>query len=167
VAPLLELLRGEDALTRRFAMDALGRVGPAAEPAVPEMVAYLRAETDPGRRANLMLTIGAVGDGAGEAVPALVAYLGGTGADDVSGRYAAQALAQIGAKAVPALITALRHPDALVRQRAASALGSMAPNIANTAREALRAATRDADPAVAAAAGEALRHLEGDAAAEG
>jgi len=163
VVPLLQLLREDDALTRRFAVSALGQVGPAAEPAVPEMVAYLRAETDPGRRANLMLTIAAVGDGAGAAVPALAGYLGGTGADDVSGRYAAQALARIGAKAVPALIAALRHPDTLVRQRATSALGSMAPNVAGAARAALQTAARDADPTVAAAANEALKHLKGDA----
>jgi HEAT repeat protein len=162
VNPLLELLRGDDALARRFAMAALGRVGPAAEPAVPEMVAYLRAETDPGRRVNLMFTFAGVGDGAGAAVPALAGYLGGTGADAESGRYAAQALAKIGAKAVPALITALRHPDAVVRQRAATALGEMAPGVAAPAREALQAATRDADPAVAAAARQALVHLGGD-----
>jgi HEAT repeat protein len=61
-------------------------------------------------------------------------------------------------KALPVLIEALKHPDLLVRRRAAEALGGRGPQ-AKDALPALRAVAQDPEPEVRQAAADAVKRI--------
>jgi HEAT repeat protein len=78
--------------------------------------------------------------------------------DHRSSLAAAQALARIGAPAVPELVSSLKHPAAIVRIRAAGALGMIGPD-ADEAVPALITALGDNDPQVRQLAAGALGEI--------
>jgi HEAT repeat protein len=103
------------------AVQALGRLGPDAVPALLEA-------TKDNKSPETVEALGAIGPGAKAAVPALVTLL--TDPDTFLRRAAAGALANIGPdahEASSALVTALKDGDPVVRQRAAAALKRVDP----------------------------------------
>jgi len=115
-----DTLRDADPGNRMLAAESLGRMGPAAEEAVPELIQVLGEEND-SLRSTAVTALAAIGTGA---VPALVAALDHQGPAVRSG--AADALGSIGAgstEAIPALINLLGDRDYEISHRAASALG--------------------------------------------
>jgi HEAT repeat protein len=151
---LLEAVKGADhvpdqdgaAAVRAAAVEALGRIG---APAVPALLEALH-----GRHVKLRETaIGALGAIGG---PAAVAALGEMVADDRSSvRQAAMAalVRAAGQAAIPALATALAHKDPMTRKCAADTLGTLHESSAVTA---VRTALSDRDRTVRDAAVRAL-----------
>jgi HEAT repeat protein len=130
-----------DAKSRIEAAHALAALGPAAEGAVPALVRAL------GDRA-----IAAGSNHAGRAADAR-SRVPRDGLADA----AAQALAAMGTKAVPALVEALKDEDPIRRRRAAAVLGQ----IGGRARSAVPALTESLkDPAVRQAAARALPRID-------
>jgi HEAT repeat protein len=116
---------------------ALFRMGPAAAPAVPDLIACLRKEETWQNRFNATLALASIGPLAEAAVPTLVETLKRTPELRVR-RAAATALGRIGRKpelAVPALVLALKERDYGMRETVAAALGTFGP----AAREAVPA----------------------------
>jgi HEAT repeat protein len=116
------LKRNDD---RTFASDALIKFGPAASPAVPDLIALLQ-EKDPHLPWYVAPVLGAIGPKAQAAEPALVNLLRGT---DEQGRLeAANALGKIGRdhqpEAVAVATRLLEAQDYFVRDRAAGVLGN-------------------------------------------
>ena len=109
---------------------ALGKIGPAAKDAVPELVKALEAkdEVNDFLRSNAADALGGIGPEAKAAVPALIATLEN---DDVrSPTCAAFALGSIGADAkaaIPALIQAMKQAESKKNQ--AEALGQIAESL--------------------------------------
>jgi HEAT repeat protein len=90
-----------DAGTRLKALEVLAAIGPAAQPAVPELAALL-TDTDPLVRSEAAVALASIGSEAAPAVPALEKLLGDDLPADV--RYAtAYALGRIGPAAKPAV----------------------------------------------------------------
>lgn len=89
------------ASVRRSAMDVLAAIGPAAKPALPEMIAGL-ADSEPEYRAEAALAIAAIGAEAAAAVPALEKNLTDESAAPAVRYSAAYALGRIGTAAVAA-----------------------------------------------------------------
>lgn len=177
-----------DALdVRRLAVTTLGRIGPEAEDAVPDLVALLRdtqgglqdeatdalasigapaiaalgqalkQRDDPALRKLAILALARVGK---PAVPLLAGVLSDP---DASVRLqAVTALGRIGPDAVEAVILAFKDDDAEVRQEAARVLGSMDKNDKGVV-PALIKAMRDPAPAVRGQASMALQALRPDA----
>ena len=114
------MLRDADPGNRMLAAESLGRMGPAAEEAVPDLIQLLGEEND-FLRSTAVTALAAIGAGA---VPALIAAMNHQGPAVRSG--AADALGGIGAgatEAIPALINLLGDRDYEISHRAASALG--------------------------------------------
>jgi HEAT repeat protein len=112
---------------RRNAAAALGRIGPAAKDAVPELVKLLN-DPDTGVRWAAVIALGSVEPGAKDAAPELVRLL--KDPDGYVRRAAASALQGIGPAAkdaVPELVKLLRDPDGGVRGPAVEVLGSIGP----------------------------------------
>jgi HEAT repeat protein len=122
VPRLAEALASPCRRVRREAAWALGRLGPAAEPAVVPLMTALR-DRDPKVAQAAAHTLGLIGPKASGAAEALVVVLADS--NYLLCRMAAWALAQIGAAAVPALIQALTSPDMFVRCEAAWALAQI------------------------------------------
>jgi HEAT repeat protein len=130
VAALLEGLRCADSEldrnVRAWASLSLGRIGPPAAEAVPQLVKALE-DSQGSVRSAASLALGQIG---AQAVPALVKAL-----DHVDPRVragAAHALGVAGSaarRAVPALRQALRDEDAWVRFQAGTALGRIAEGL--------------------------------------
>lgn len=127
----LSVLFGLLAAAVLFAQPAIGtEPGPKnAPPDVREQIARMRS-ADPKERAAAIDRLGELGERAVPAIPELIAALadqGGVRTDVVEldrvGDHAADALRKIGAKAVDPLIGALKHPETVVRRRAANTLG--------------------------------------------
>jgi HEAT repeat protein len=141
VMPLLDALRDPDGAVRKGASEALVKIGaPAIEPlvatlgdpelramastmlgqihdvrAVEPLIATLRAESDPVRRAAAE-TLDLVG---------WTPDAGTSGAAYWAAKGQWQKCVEIGRPAVDSLIDALKHPDALIRQLAARGLGQI------------------------------------------
>ncbi len=122
IPSMIRALADSDASVREQSAEALGRLGPEADPAVPALILLL-SDRDPfvsGRAADALSRIG---EGS---VPRLVAALSD---GETNVRWcAAIALGKIGAAAggaVPALVRALRDTDDNVRWSAAMALDGM------------------------------------------
>src|SRR5437868_5090181 len=97
-----------DIKDRCEAADALGRLGTAARPAIPQLLELL-GDDDPLVRANASVALGRIGPAA---VPGLIQSLNVSKIQ--TRRAAAQALAIAGAAAqtaLPALVAALNDPD--------------------------------------------------------
>jgi HEAT repeat protein len=158
VVPLLkDALRDEEAARRETAAEILGRIGPPARPAVPELLAALRdktsnvslmsaialAEIDPTRATPAVglladsLTMPAtaralanIGPSARAAVPSLIAALKAhkdIANDNLLHIEAQMALARIGKPAVPAILDAMKNTKNEIAPLAAEALGWILP----------------------------------------
>jgi HEAT repeat protein len=157
VPDLVKVLKGEGPSTLRArAAHALGRLGPPARPAAPDLGEALK-DPDPTVRHHAAVALIRLGPGAADAVPALIATL--QNKDDALLR--AQAAAGLEAagnratQAVGPLVEALEDPDKAVRARAAAALGA----IGTGGREvvvALSKRLKDPDKAVRGYAAQAL-----------
>jgi len=105
-----------DPATRLNILEILGALGPAAKPALAELMQGL-SDADPQCRGDAAVALGAIGPDAAEAVPGLQKLLGDE-STPVGVRYAAAyALGQIGTAAVaadPQLRALARSPDELM-----------------------------------------------------
>jgi HEAT repeat protein len=99
VAGLREVLRTSKAWKQSFAADALRKFGPAAGPAVPELLAYGRSRADGVFRVGLARTFGEIGPGASAAEPLLREWA--TGEDEDLRQAATDALGRITGKPGP------------------------------------------------------------------
>ena len=186
VALLLPAVTGEDENLRHAALNALLGASAMRPVAVPKLAALLK-DKNPAVREHAARALGRIGPGAAEALPAL---LEAARAADGAPAYA-DALAQVGPKALPALLDILqkKKPDegkwvlrilhgfgppavpvlgeALksnspeVRAAAANALGEMGHE-ASAAATPLFALTKDSNPGVQAAAFRALVAVHAD-----
>jgi HEAT repeat protein len=158
VADLRTALASTPRSVRRRAAEALGKMGPAAAEARPELLTALD-DPSPWVRAAAADALGRIGGDAAQDVPALVALLTDGRLDPR--RAAAEALAQYGADAAPAvdaLAGALTDERLAMRIAAAKALAAIGP----AAAPALPALTRLLDDEYAkarAAAAEAMEHV--------
>jgi HEAT repeat protein len=133
VDKLIEQLSAKENTVRREAAMQLGKLGPAAKPAVP---ALIKALSDPDKQvwSAALNDLALLGPDAAEAVPALI-----EGFDSRKNRSArdrdrrqsmmraAYALSRIGEVAKAPLIEALKSEDGSARAGAAKALGGMGP----------------------------------------
>ena len=116
VPALLRTLCDASPEVRAMSARSLGMIGPAARPAIPRLLPLLN---DPSSQV-LMWTTKALGQlGAEEAIPEL-ARLAAT--EDLPARWAIEALAEIGGKAVPCLVELYRESDQADRHFVARAL---------------------------------------------
>ncbi len=157
VTELAKLLESDDPQDRIDAARRLGAMGPAAAPALHDLLRAMEHHNADFRREALLVLpkIGAptrtdadvLGDLANETT-------------FPEGRlYALDALVALGADARPALLSlcaALRDRNPAARRKAAEAIGNIGPGARDMARRDLIDALRDADPDVAAAATAAL-----------
>jgi len=124
---LISLLEDEDLTVRERAANELGRIGPAAESAVPALITLLQGKNTSVRE-HAADALGRIGRAAESAVPMLVTLLQD---ENTSVReHAAFALGGIGPaaqSAVPALINLLQDKDANIRTSATYALGKIGP----------------------------------------
>jgi HEAT repeat protein len=104
----------------------LGRMGAEAKPALPRITAIFsdKSQSESLRRSCLEVMKG-LGPHAKDAVPAIMKAL--LDAKDPLGPGVLPVLSAIGEPAVPALISALKHPNSTVRELVAEALGNMGP----------------------------------------
>ncbi len=143
IPSLIKLLHNPDDRIRLAAIDALGELGPAAAPAVPDLAGILSEDSD--LRMSAIDTLSNIGPAAAPAVPALIKVL-----DDKSSGYrgqAAQALGNIGPEAKAAIPKLeerlLGDNEATVRLSSAEALGNIGDP---EAIPSLIAALNDQDP---------------------
>ncbi len=162
VEQFASLLDDPDQIVQARAAWALGRVGPAAGSAVPDLV---RIAMDTSRlvdpRWSAVVALGRLGPVSDPAVPSLIALLGDADAD--MREASARAIGEISAEsdAISALEAALTDPDQLVRDGAALGLGTIGPPAAR-AVPSLEELLGDDWPAVRAAACEALVRITGN-----
>jgi len=150
------LLDHPDQIVQARAAWALGRVGPAAAPAVPALAAVAADEgrlVDP--RWSAVVALGRLGPVSGAAVPTLLGLLSDSDAD--MREASARSLGAISEDrtVVSGLIAASRDRDQLVREGAAVGLGAIGPPAADAA-EALERLCEDDWPAVRVAAADAV-----------
>ncbi len=143
----------EDGPVRLAAAVALGKIGADAREAVPELTRAL-ADTDPRVRGEAAAALGAIGPKAAAAVPELARMAVGE-EEDLLADLVAKALGEIGAPAVPALISMVRTGKPKVRVRAMTAIGAIGPK-ADAALPELSLAIDDRDEEIRTAAAEAL-----------
>jgi HEAT repeat protein len=121
VAGLVRQLRAGDLLARQDAAEALGRLGPGAEPAIPALRAALK---DPWVRPMAALALASTGP---KALSVLMAELKQEKWTYGLRQDVTTALARIGPAAVPTLAGAIDDQREAVRDAAAIALGEMGP----------------------------------------
>jgi HEAT repeat protein len=155
-----ELAGSSDWKAQMWAADALAEIGPAAQAAVPELMARLSSDT------RYVVTssaeaLGKIGPAAVPARPALTARL--RDADDFYTRVCiARALWRINRseEALPVLHDALANSrDFMAVSEAAEAVGDMGPEAAGS-ETLLRPLLKEGDPFVRKAAADALKQLE-------
>ncbi len=139
--------------TRENALQALGKLGPAAAPAIPRIRPFLKAGDAFARHAAAE-ALGSIGPAAANAVPDLIALW--RDPDEFVRRTTGDAVGQIGPGGIPALVSALRDPNPEIRASAAWQLGEFE---AATAVAPLGAALRDKEVAVREAARRALAKI--------
>jgi HEAT repeat protein len=152
VPVLAELLRDYDWRVRYAAANALNRIGPRAEPAVPALAMAI-SDPEPFVREEAVSALGSTG--AAAAVPALVEALRG---DGTLASTSQKALWQLGPAVVVPLTDALSHPDPGIRSRVAEMLAWLGPRAA-TASPALIAALGDSNGQVRDTASSALQRI--------
>ncbi len=135
----------DDPTRRAAASEALGRIGAAAKPAVPRLVAVLANGTNDDRR-RVLQALSHIGPAASEALPAL-----GTARkdSDPAVRIAAyEATAAIETKKqdrVAALIAGLDDPDLAVRKAVAETIGKLTDQGADAFAKLVELTDRDTD----------------------
>src|SRR5262249_38442003 len=130
VAALVQTLKKGTAESRVGATTALQRMGPAAKPAVPQLIALLAdGKTAPEVRRGAATTLGTVGREAKDGVPVLLDAL--KGEDDLLRRFAAPSLVAV-APDDPAVLTGIvaamkdaNYPQG--RHAAVTALSTLGP----------------------------------------
>jgi len=122
IPTLMQFLSHTDKYVRRNAVWGLGKLGPAAVPALNVLCTSLM-DSDPRTASGAAQAIGAMGTAGSKAIPALDTAM--RGANVVLCRLASKAMSQIGAPALPTLLKALRDADPFIRGEAAIALGWM------------------------------------------
>ena len=132
VPVLAKLLGSRHEKNPRFAAKALGQMGEAALPAVPEIIALLNSTTaDAETRENAAEALGDIGPAAArEAVPALMKTAQADKWPKVR-KAAISALGEMGPAAkdaVPALRAALKDPDGFISMAARNALFRLEPD---------------------------------------
>ena len=120
--PSVAMLDHQDKYVRRHAVWALGKLGPLARTALPDLCEALR-DPDPRTASGAAQALGSMGAEGADAVLALAEAMRGT--NIVLCRLASKALSQIGWPALATLIAHLQHADPFVRGEAALALGWM------------------------------------------
>jgi len=158
VERLIKQIESPDAEKRIIAAQALGKIGPAAEAAVPSLIKALADEAWR-VRSSVARALGEIGPAAKAAVPSLINALADENRD-VRG-FAAAALVGIGPAAVPSLINALADEDENVRSSAALALGLIGP-AAKAAIPTLQRSLKDENPRVREAAKTAIEKIQQD-----
>ncbi len=121
-----DTLRAKNPDYRILAVESLGRIGLAAEEAVPDIIAALHDEND-AVRLHAVKALGEIGP---VAVPSLIPALNHQ--DQAVRCGAADALGSIGPRAkeaVPALVNLLSDQDYTITRHAASALGLIGPDV--------------------------------------
>lgn len=125
VPALSRLLQGaKDDDTRTNALTALGRIGPDANAAIPRLKSIL-AEGDAHARVKVAGALRMVGAPPDSYLPTLIAALAEKGSGSAA-HYAAMEMGHLGNPAVLSLKAALKSTDAVTRQNAAYAIGTMA-----------------------------------------
>jgi HEAT repeat protein len=157
VGAVVEILRSDDPQYQRWGLEITGRLGPAARPALAELVRILKTSPDPSQRARAAGAIGSIGPSADEAVGALAQAM--RAPEEVAARHCALALAKVGGRALPSLAEGLKDASPQTRRVAALGLRTMGPD-ARQALAALRAAANDADPAVRDEVAQAIKAVE-------
>ena len=152
-------LSDPDAKVRLNAIQALGRIGPAASAAVPAMVEEYLKVAEALTKIHICIALGEIGPAA---VPALVEVL--KSSEDEHTKYSAcVALGEIGAAAVPALVEVLKSSkDVHKKVDACKALGEIGP-AASAAVPALKSLARSwfVSSAVKYAAEVAIAQIKG------
>ena len=161
VAQWRESLRESDPQARREAAEALGKIGPRAKAALPELSAALK-DSDDGVRTQAVIALWAMGPDARPVVPDLAALLRGDKISEVR-LNAAGALAVCGtARTWSPHSARLKDRDSSVRAAAAKALMKIGKP-ATGAVGALAEALKDKDGSVRVAAAYALAEIGPDA----
>ena len=141
---------------RLIAAEALGRIGPDAKSAIPELIKALSGP-DSRVRSEAARALGAIGPAAAAAIPELVRVSSRTPANSAS-LWSQTALVQIGKAAVPALAEALRNPDQEVRLASIQTLGRFGTK-GEEAVLPLLGALKDDEPRIREAAVQALGEI--------
>lgn len=147
---MIETLKEENTWSRRFAVEVLGAIGPAASPAISALLTALDDPSDYVRVKTLESLI-AIGP---EAYPQLMQALAEKPQlrKDAPRRGHQQ-------ESIPFLVQALSHDDPVLRAFAAEQLGALGSR-ADSALPALKKALADESPEVRRAAEVALRRVE-------
>jgi len=153
----LEQLYSRDAVTRGYGAFAIGRLGDRAEVAVPFLIAMLDDDAKLEWEVKDPEPLDAMEERRRRAVGLY------EGQQTSPGREAARALAILCAKAPPALVEALKSPEAAVRRNAAEALGGIRDKVAVAP---LTALLRDEETTVRERAAYALGRLRDTGATE-
>ncbi len=162
VPPLVELLKSKtSSVVRLGAVRALGQIGPAAQPAIPQLIRLLGDHRWSSRDAAAD-ALAHIGGNDSRVTSALVSTLKSDPDERVRAR-AARALGRLHSTSsgvVTALARALSDSDAQVQAEAAEALGRLGPG-AKAALPALKKAATSDQFIVSQAAGEAIRAITG------
>ena len=151
VPAFIATLKDRERYNEQDAVEALSKVDAAA---LPALAAALIADGDQHISRIATEALVKIGPAAGEAVPTLLGLFKEVGLPNFRAQTAADiALREIGAAAVPGLITGLKDPDLYVRRAAARALGTKEWAAAVPA---LAAALNDPEQLVRRAAAQAL-----------
>jgi HEAT repeat protein len=162
IPELTDALRNEDHTVRYLAAEALGKMGPAASPAVDELKAALH-DKNTGVQAQTAWSLGEIGPDAKGAVPDLVEMIGHDKKRQANAALGALGKIGPGAKeAVPAVITALKAESRDTRRSAAIALGDIGP-VRPDVVPALATVLQDKDSNVRIGAARALWKIGPDA----
>jgi HEAT repeat protein len=155
VLALIKALEGQDSAVRGESARALGRLGPAAQAAIPPLLEALR---DPAVRWRAIKALSKIDPTRRAPVPLQIV---GPNDADQSDRHATEMLTRMdpSAEGIAALITNLKHPRSGFRHRSAFILGEMGTN-ARPAIPALTEALKDPKSKVRRIAYAALRKLE-------
>ena len=143
VEELTGLLDHEDARVRQAASASLGNIGKRARKSAHDLNAGLR-DKDPAVRAAAARALGQVDSGSDQVVSDLVRILDDE--DDAVRDAASDALADIGKRAVPALVRALGNGDPIFLQAVVNTLGRIGPVAVAALVETLQA---DDEPEIA------------------
>ena len=119
---LIGALQVSDRYVRDYTAWALGRIGPAAAPAV-EALCQILQDRDENVQATVAWALGEIGPAAAAAIPHLRVAM--TDVNERVQRGAIRALSGIGVPALPTLIEALENPSAEVRKAVGLALADI------------------------------------------